>query len=214
MNKGSQNSSLSIARLATKQFKDKCINLVSQGYFKIKRTSNFSITWNEWNFTKALYEEIDELVPSDNFPFMDVEWESHNISQTTQEIGRIDLKVKQLSREEKIYLFIECKKLDKYNNTQYNYRRKGIIRYITGKYADKSDAGMMVGYVIEGKLANIISMLKKKIDKDQKLNIKRKMTYLKDKNGANGKIKIYESEHDRNKRLGVILITHMFLDFT
>ena len=82
--------------------------------------------------------------------------------------GRIDLRLTHGRREE-VYFAIECKRLNVLANRRRsslarNYVKKGMMRFITGQYAEGLDKGGMLGYVMDGKIADAIASVKQAID--------------------------------------------------
>lgn len=83
-------------------------------------------------------------------------------------LGRIDLRLLHGHHEE-VYFAIECKRLNVVTNSKRSslardYVEKGMMRFITGKYAKGLDKGGMLGYVMDGKVAGAIASVKQAID--------------------------------------------------
>lgn len=87
----------------------------------------------------------------------------------------------------------------------------GVLRYFNGKYAQSSDFGGMIGFVLEGDLINIKHKILKKLEK--KFNITPEGDLL---SIVNNSIEdndfTFDSNHNRNNT--VFLIHHIFFDLT
>src|SRR5690348_324251 len=74
--------------------------------------------------------------------------------------GRIDIKII-YSFDETEYFGIECKRAnDTGNDLAKRHIQKGLMRFVTGKYSPNHDWMAMVGFVIDGKLAESIERIK------------------------------------------------------
>ncbi len=93
---------------------------------------------------------------------------------TGKEIGRIDLRFIHGYREE-VYFAFECKRLripgspNVKNNTSEYVGTNGMQRFVTGKYAKELNAGGMIGYVMDGRVDEIVGVISSRIasHKDQ-----------------------------------------------
>ena len=87
-----------------------------------------------------------------------IEWESHVLDPAGEEIGRIDICFSQ-GFDEAVYLSIECKRLrvtspgGSFANLATKYVTQGMYRYFNGQYATGLNKGGMLGYVMDGDIA-------------------------------------------------------------
>ncbi|MBW1649446.1 MAG: hypothetical protein JRJ44_01975 [Deltaproteobacteria bacterium] len=131
------------------------------------------------------------------------------------------------------YFIFECKIIDetKAKITEYVYRQPtpskkadgGLYRFLTSKYASGKDFGGMIGFVLQGRAAEVINKLKKRISE---LSItEHNITFgeLTDKKFLEKKIEenknSFLSKHtrinkDTNKIVSPILIYNILFDFT
>lgn len=71
--------------------------------------------------------------------------------------GKIDMALL-LDQERERYLAYECKRLNVFRNGRQRslatpYVRKGILRFVTEKYAEELPVGCMLGYVLDGNVS-------------------------------------------------------------
>ena len=106
------------------------------------------------------------------------------------------------------YFGAECKVL-KENSTSYDlYIKKGVNRYISGKYGEKCSAGSMIGYIIIGNTAKIINEVKIKVDELSNIS------NIKKSDSINGFTDHYKSVHGRKVGNTPFHIHHLFFSFT
>jgi len=91
--------------------------------------------------------------------------ESEELKEGSGELlGRIDLRLVHGFRDD-VYFAIECKRLNVVSNGKRSslagdYVEKGMMRFITGKYAGGLDKGGMLGYVMDGNVSDAIDSVK------------------------------------------------------
>lgn len=202
----------SIAEKFTEQFKQKCTNLIDSGFQKLKKTNNFDPNWKEEKFTEELYKVMNSEVESHNYPHIDVDFENYGFSHATGELVRVDFKISRATERNNIYAYLEAKLLSDDSDSIYRYRREGIIRFVSGKYASrpKYDGGFMVGYVIVNGIDDVIDRLTPSVNGDGKLNIVDPLKHVNRRDG----LRILESKHGRIDGLDSITLTHVLLDFS
>lgn len=202
----------SISEIFQQEFKRKCASLIETGFRKVKESDDYALNWEEERFTKELYLIMDDAVESLDYPYMDVDFENHEISATTEDLVRVDFKVKRATEENNIYGYMECKLLSTESQSLYKYRRNGVLRFITGKYAGRPDSeyGFMVGYIIEKGIDDILGRLTSLIENDDELNTTNSLDCRREEYD----LRIYNSVHDRLNGLGEISLTHIFCDFS
>lgn len=201
-------SNPSISEIFQQEFKRKCASLIETGFRKVKESGDYALDWEEERFTEELYLIMDEAVESLDYPYMDVDFENHEISAETAELVRVDFKVKRATEENNIYGYMECKLLSTDSQSLYKYRRNGVLRFITGKYAGHPDSeyGFIVGYIIDKGIDDILERLTTLIENDDELNTTDALSCRRDEND----LKIYNSVHNRLNGLGEISLTHIF----
>lgn len=203
------------------KFEEKCRQLIESGYQQLRVNGNCDSTWGEEKFTVEMYQCMNRLVQTGEYPYMDVDLENNDISTVTGELGRIDFKVRKATLEINIYAYVECKLVSKDSNHLHQYRKNGLLRFLRGKYADRPDhdLGFMVGYVIKHSLDGVAKRLKSSVNGDSQMNIEQplseKEAYQFESGSENGvEIRILKSTHRRDRDLGELTISHMMLDFT
>ena len=144
-----------------------------------------------------------------------IEWESHVLDPAGEEIGRIDICFSQ-GCDEAVYLSIECKRLGvtfpggSFANLATEYVEEGMDRYFNGQYATGLNKGGMLGYVMDGKIAEAQKHVKDAIDSHR---TQLKMGARKSLGASSlfpGNSKVKETQH-RFGPDGTFLIHHIFL---
>lgn len=126
------------------------------------------------------------------------------------EIGYSDIKI-DIAASGRYFAF-ECKRLDDKigkSSLQQKYIDDGLNRFIIGKYAEEDDFGGMVGFIVTGKIENIVLDMKKKV---KNYYFVRSYGFLLNRFCDNC-LTSFQSKHERKNRLGNIHIYHLFLDF-
>jgi|WetSurMetagenome_2_1015567.scaffolds.fasta_scaffold601018_1 hypothetical protein len=101
-----------------------------------------------------------------------IEWELWELdSETSERKGRIDLSFFTGYREN-VYFSLECKRLSVCfpsgrQSLAQDYVQDGMMRYMTGQYAEGLNKGGMVGYVMDGKVEPAICNVKAAIEKNK-----------------------------------------------
>ncbi len=129
---------------------------------------------------------------------------------TSRTKGRIDICViydLRLRGEDDITF--ECKRL-KNNGKNQDYIKRGVMDFVSGKYAEKLPIAGMIGFVEKGMITTVCSDLKKRIEV-KTTNIKGNFVSEKIQDDFGHS---YKSEHIRKKRLGNIAICHLIFDYT
>lgn len=117
--------------------------------------------------TKKFYSHL--LANQDrSVHFFQINWEPY-IIEDGETIGRLDLKFIQ-GWDVKVYFSIECKLLrvtrpsGRFEPLADKYVTDGMSRYFSGQYASGLDKGGMLGYVMDGNVAQAIKDVKSAID--------------------------------------------------
>jgi len=133
--------------------------------------------------------------------------------ETGEQLGRIDLRLHH-GYLESVYFALECKRLNvvadgKRSSLAGKYVEEGMVRFVTGKYAQGLDKGGMVGYVMDGKLDDAILAVKEAVEKKRELLKMGKKATL-DESSLRPSVKqVKETKHRQAKR--PFLIHHIFL---
>jgi hypothetical protein len=98
--------------------------------------------------------------------------ESSEIDPTSDtEKGRIDIRFLHGHREE-VYFAVECKRLNVRNKKKLStlaseYVNEGMMRFITGKYAEGLDKGCMLAYVMNGQIPAAIESVRRAVEAER-----------------------------------------------
>lgn len=105
------------------------------------------------------------------------------------------------------YFGAECKNL--YNHRKEKIKRyvdTGVKNYTAGRYGSQSSESSIVGYVLSGKIPEIVTELISEIATVSPVcNLARELRYLDPQ---------YSSQHKRSVDGSVIILHHLFFDFT
>jgi hypothetical protein len=146
-------------------------------------------------------------------PFkIDTEWYEIN-KKTGEQLGRIDLRFQHGYRDD-VYFAFECKRLNvvlegKLSSLADKYVKKGMVRFVTGKYAKGLDKGGMVGYVMDGQLDDAILAVKEAVEQRRELLKMEKKATLDESSLRPNEKRVKETKHKQAKR--PFLIHHIFL---
>lgn len=104
------------------------------------------------------------------------------------------------------YFGVECKNLEERNNDlTRRYIATGINNYVTGRYGSSSSESALVGYILSGSIANIVSALSKKLEEDKPIkNLYRDFSFDDPQ---------YNSVHARQLDKGTIILHHLMFSF-
>ncbi len=90
--------------------------------------------------------------------------------ESGEELGRIDLRFSHCPNpREDVYFALECKRLNvvgkagRWRSLSGEYVKKGMMRYVEGKYAGGLDKGGMLGYVMDGDVPGAIGAVGRSI---------------------------------------------------
>ncbi len=105
------------------------------------------------------------------------------------------------------YLGAECKNLYNHKKDKINrYVSTGVENYTKGRYGSNSSESAMIGYVLSGKITEIVDELSVKIKSISPIgNLTRELRYPEPQ---------YTSKHRRKSDGLVITIHHLFFDFS
>ncbi|MEI3648410.1 MAG: hypothetical protein V6D39_00180 [Dolichospermum lemmermannii FEM_B0920] len=122
--------------------------------------------------------------------------------------GRIDIKIIYNFNENE-YFGIECKRVTSKNKKlAEDYIKKGIMRFVNGKYSPGHDYAAMLGFVIDGKVNDCIDLICDRLNK-YKNDICLKEDWV-DEQSFGTTQNIYRTSHLQNGQ-NIMSILHLFL---
>lgn len=200
-----------ISTLYRSKFEKECIELMCLGFFTAREKKEYSLNWNENDFSKLLEEYINDN-PLSLEKNITCKTESKiNEKEIIKEKGYAD----RLPRVDLIYFKIEednwnCKRRFEYHmeakrlkekntNLKREYIKEGMDRFILEKYP----LGCMLGYLLEGTVDKTIEDINKLLEK-----YNRSRECLNSKSDRFG-VSYYESNHEK-----IGILKHLMLDFT
>ncbi len=170
----------------------------------------------EDDITSALCRELRDNRTVRQLPFQ-VDTQVVELEpEAEQELGRLDLAFRPLLPREDIYFCLECKRLNvlykgKILSLAPEYVNFGMMRFVTGQYARAVRHGGMLGYVLDGKIAQAMTNVERNIRKhDFELRMTRPGKFL------NSSIlpddsHVKETRHKRPHNAKTFQIHHIFV---
>jgi hypothetical protein len=196
-------------------FENKCLDLLTKSYFSVISNNLVSKDWEEESFSAHIVKHIrgfkHNFIVNYEVPLL--EEDIVNAKKRVRNSNRIDIffQKNQWGKTEYLEYHIEAKNisLSEWNKSSGNrvnasqqqteYITKGIDRFLTGHFKDKN--GCMLGYLVNGKLENVLLRINEKI-----INQKRDSECLNSIFMLN-ELDIFESIHPKRK------LKHLFFDF-
>lgn len=112
------------------------------------------------------------------------------------------------SFERDAFFAFECKLLkEEESRLFWEYVKEGLDRYLQGKYCASGSAGSLIGYVMSGKLTNVVEEVRKRVDVDKILEVMKLSIPLGKFNNH------YVSIHSRENSLPKFFVHHLFFSF-
>lgn len=202
-------------------FEWKCINLLIDAYTYVNSSNNINIDCEEEYISAVLFDYIDNCQQAINWK-IDITPEyrlyKNDVLQkmkSAKTAPRIDFRLCGWSNNSKLTYFVEAKNLieiDSYksnrkskipaNKLHIRYIETGIDNYLSGQYPSN---GCLVGYILQGKTENIVSMLNTCL-----CNLSRKPEILQLQSLEQINFKPYYISSHNN----VSSIKHLMFDFT
>ncbi|MBK5212677.1 MAG: hypothetical protein JJE55_03320 [Flavobacteriaceae bacterium] len=199
-------------------FEHKCLNILAKSYITSLTLKKYSKDWEEKTFSShlvSLMKECEIALKYNLTITKEEELEDDKIDnglKSPKEANPIDIRFHNIWNDLRLDYNVEAKNVSlsewkksrgsKVNASQQQteYITKGIDRWITGHFKEKR--GCMLGYLVNGKLEDVISKINTKIEsqKRTKETIKITASTLYD-------IQIFESIHSNRK------LKHLFFDF-
>lgn len=202
-------------------FEWKCINLLIDAYTYVNSSDSINIDCEEEYISAVLFDYIDNCQQAINWK-IDITPEYHLYKndvlkkmKSAKTAPRIDFRLCGWSNNSKLTYFVEAKNLieiDSYksnrkskipaNKLHIRYIETGIDNYLSGQYPSN---GCLVGYILQGKTENIVSMLNTCL-----CNLSRKPEILQLQSLEQINFKPYYISSHNN----VSSIKHLMFDFT
>ncbi len=212
---------VSIVNSFKQGFEWKCINLMIDAYTYVNSSNNINIDCEEEYISAVLFDYIDNCQQAINWK-IDIAPEYRLYKddvlkkvKSAKTAPRIDFRLCGWSNNSKLTYFVEAKNLIEIDSYKSNRKSKiqatklhiryietGIGNYLSGQYPSN---GCLVGYILQGKTENIVSMLNTCLCN---LNRKPEILQLQSLEQTNFK-PYYISSHNN-----VASIKHLMFDFT
>lgn len=202
-----------------------CIELLIESYNMIVHSKEYDLDWDEEQFSAHIISNMNKHpLTKKHHLHIDIEKKLLNkdklpINENNPKyLPRIDISIASwiLKKDEKTTYFLEAKNLYE-NNYKSKISSKYLNRYIdtgienfrVGKYTN----GSLIGYVLNGKISNIINKLNIQLKKDrQNYNASTCINTLEKSDLIQNCSTCYESMHYIDEYEN-ICIKHMFLKF-
>tara|TARA_R110002096_G_scaffold405303_1_gene603363 strand:- start:333 stop:974 length:642 start_codon:yes stop_codon:yes gene_type:complete len=197
-------------------FELKCLDLLIISYGSTISENSFSKDWEEESFSAHIVKHIRKFKHNFivNYEVPLAEEDVYNAKKRVKNSNRIDILFQKSQWKEIKYLeyHVEAKNISlsewrktkgsKVNASQQQteYITKGIDRFLTGHFKDKK--GCMLGYLVNGKLDDVVSKINEKIVSKKGLNESINLGTLFINN-----YQIFESNHSQRK------LKHLFFNF-
>ncbi|WP_250720673.1 hypothetical protein [Bacteroides fragilis] len=202
-------------------FEWKCINLLIDAYTYVNSSDSINIDCEEEYISAVLFDYIDNCQQAINWKIdITPEYRLYKNDvlkkmKSAKTAPRIDFRLCGWSNNSKLTYFVEAKNLieiDSYksnrkskipaNKLHIRYIETGIDNYLSGQYPSN---GCLVGYILQGKTENIVSMLNTCL-----CNLSRKPEILQLQSLEQINFKPYYISSHNN----VSSIKHLMFDFT
>jgi hypothetical protein len=188
------------------------LQIVSSAANRIVKERLVDAKWEENKITNQLRQKVVEeknLLNEERGGELALRVEGEVGTFHTTE-GRIDIKVI-YDWDEKNYFGIECKRLSgKNKGLDKKYVTDGLMRFITGKYSQGHQWGMMVGYVTDGLCERAIQFVQERIDEHRTcLRIEKEFTR---ETQFNNYSTLHSSRHRQKITATIIMILHYFFE--
>lgn len=166
---------VSIVNSFKQGFEWKCINLLIDAYTYVNSSNNINIDCEEEYISAVLFDYIDNCQQAINWKIdITPEYRLYKDDvlkkvKSAKTAPRIDFRLCGWSNNSKLTYFVEAKNLIEIDSYKSNRKSKisatkfhiryietGIDNYLSGQYPSN---GCLVGYILQGKTENIVSML-------------------------------------------------------
>lgn len=209
---------IDLINIVNKSFELKCLKVLIKSYYTSISLSKANRDWEEKTFSShlvSLMKKCELALKYDLTITKEEELEDDEIDnglKSPKEANPIDIRFHNAWSGIRLDYNVEAKNVSlsewkKSTGTTVNasqqqteYITKGIERFLTGHYKDKK--GCMLGYVVNGKLDDLLLKINSKIELQ-----KSKSEHICYKSQLIDKHKIYESNHSRKN------IKHVFFEY-
>lgn len=205
-----------LGHLVTNAFIKHIHNILYEGYVRMKNKHVYNTTSVENEITWLLYNEMDGYLNDRSCPniyknyFVSQQDPTRSTVQGNTVNGIIDIQFECSSKKPRPHLTFEAKRLRKPDFTIGDYINEGLVRFISGKYADDHRVAGMLGYMQSDDDAYWFMMLAHTLMVRHDLNMQGNL----DKINLHPNIDTeYVSKHTRSA-LDDIYILHIYLDCT
>ena len=184
------------------------LRIICEAYKELRASGRVTAIMSEPEITEELFVKLELVWRKTDISLIPIHEKSHGKRKEGRgKTPTIDFCFRhELDRNS--YFGAECKVL-KENSTSYDrYIKKGVNRYLSGKYGEKCSAGSMIGYIIIGNTAEIINKVKIRVDKLPNIS------NMKKSDSINGFTDHYKSVHGRKVGNSPFRIHHLFFSFT
>lgn len=203
----------------TDGFKDSCYELLRKGYKQVKDKDSYSRDWKEEDFTQQIVKEMKRTRSEENIQGYVITWNGKTSTSRTlassfdpDEASKVDIKVDRFRGKELNY-FIECKRIDESADLIRKYFKKGVKRFVDGKYAESFSEGAMGGFLITDEREGVVEKLKQKVQEYDEILVVEGMELI-NRSEDIGVVEEYESKHNRRRKLPRVTIRHFILEFS
>jgi len=133
-----------------------------------------------------------------------------------EDLGRMDIAFIPLVPREDTYFCLECKRLNIVKNGikqtfASQYVRYGMLRFVTGQYSKAVHHGGMLGYVLDGNVANAIANVGANIQNQHKALLMSPPGVFSASTVLEGDERARETHHQRAHETSVFRIHHLFM---
>lgn len=208
--------SLQLINKVNQSFELKCLRLLIQSFGSAIEENLLTLEWEEESISAHIVKHLrnfkNDFIINYEVPL--VEEDVYSARKRVKNSNRIDIffQKNQWSQKEYLEYHVEAKNISsaewkKSTGTKVNasqqqteYITKGIERFLTGHFKNKN--GCLLGYVVNGKLDEILLKINKKIE----LN-KSRSEIINFRNEMIDSCKVFESHHSQRN------IKHIFFEY-
>jgi hypothetical protein len=123
--------------------------------------------------------------------------------------GRIDIKII-YSFDENEYFGVECKRVSSIDkNLARKYVTDGVMRFVGGKYSPGHDWAAMLGFVLDGNVADCVKAIREQVSRNHKT-----ISLIDDwtpETSLGRYSDLYRTRHQQHNRNSTMVILHLFL---
>ena len=202
------------------------LNITIEAYQKMRRDCVARKDWEEDTFTICLAENYIQPLAFPFSVYVIPRARIHTLEMKTGEISakrakEIDIRLYGSWEENyhRIHFVWECKRISDRNLDKENdaliakYVTEGIFRFIDREYAASLDDAGMLGYVLLGEVANIVSDINRSMENPHRKRQLSTSDYLVPATAIGAFANVYQSRHLRADNQKPVRLHHLFLTF-